>query len=744
MRRCIFLAMILFLFLAPWAYGTVIYDLKINEVCPIHAQGIVENDPGAWIEMYNPLDVNVSTAGLAITDSGLNTLAELPVIIIPPDGYLLIQLGDGIDDLDGSDGVAIFNARLDGTLRMAWEAGAVALFRGPVGVVENLRDFVAWGTEPLDGAAAEVLAVVADMWTDGFYVDLTGLPIGSSFGLAVPGYDEDTESPWATFTGRYDSGLQTPATENILMSFPRPGEVFLDDPLNGNLPASWVSTEFPTGATTYQVELRYRSAGGDWQGIYEEETVETSAELPIANAGEYAWRVTPCRDGAPLAEVQEQMFYRARDVGVHVELDVPFLENLKDTKMLCAYDLATATRPGCNETLWNVPHDPGSTNDHDVFYSARASIAMINHFFGGDLSQDRISYEVFKDEYPGAEGDLGHGVGFRTWQVTSTLRWALGDISTNYAPYAPPFDYLRGEIEAGNPVLITSTPGGNNREGMVITSYAIHTLYNDGPPMPSVKVLDPRSAAPYWVLYSFFTPTIAAHWGINGEPVGILQDGGVAIDEDDDGIVSFDESPGNDRFGSSATEPDSDGDDIGDLNEIYCYTFHDAMHEEHGNDAPGFSDVDGDGLRAEADTDSDDGGAADGLEDLDHDGFAPEAGETCPHLDSDDSNAPTDPTGIEDPGLYARLRLARLPSEGNATCRFRIELPQADVVTLDLLTIEGRRIASLESGTLSSGAHEVTWDGRDAGGHPIVSGVYLVRLTTEHNGNLSGKIPIVR
>ena len=744
MRRAFLAIVLLFPFVPSAADAAAIHDLKINEVCPIHAQGIADSDPGAWIELINPLDSDISTAGIFVTDSYLNVLAELPMIILPPGGFLLIQLGEGVDDYDAADGRAVYNVGRATGLRLPWESGGIALFRGGVGQVETIRDFIAWGTRPLDGSAAQNLAVARGIWTSGSYVDLSAVRYASSFGLAVPGFDLDAESPWAFFSGRYDSGQPSPGGENLLTTFPRPGEVFLEEPLDGWLPAAWVATSFPAGGAEYLVEMRHAAEDGEWTVLHEELTPETSTDLPSSASGEYAWRVRPCHNGEPIGEASERRFYQARQVGERVELGLEYLEGLKDTEMLCLYDLGAVARPGCEETHWNVPHVSETANSHDAFYSARAAIAMINRYYGGDLSQDRISYEVFRSVYPGGEGDLGHGKGMRTLDLTTSLRWALGGINTEYAPWAPPFDHLRAELDGGRPVLITSTPGGNNREGAVIAGYAILTLYDTGPPMPAVQVFDPRSGAPYWVLYSFFAPSIGAHWQITGTPAGILQEASISIDSDGDGIVDFDEDPSFDRLHSVMDNPDTDGDGIADLAEVYCYTFHDWMNPNVDNDDPGFADLDGDGRRAENDVDSDGGGTEDGLEDLNRNGIAPEEGETDPYDPGDDPGVPPDPAAVEVEAPGRALRLARLAGDGSPGCRFRIDLPEADRVLVALHAIDGRRIAELLDAPLAAGSHEIAWSGTGGDGAAVPSGIYLVRMTTRDQGSLGGKLAYLR
>jgi flagellar hook assembly protein FlgD len=62
----------------------------------------------------------------------------------------------------------------------------------------------------------------------------------------------------------------------------------------------------------------------------------------------------------------------------------------------------------------------------------------------------------------------------------------------------------------------------------------------------------------------------------------------------------------------------------------------------------------------------------------------------------------------------------------NAKIAFRMSTPGD--VTLDLFDATGRRVRNLVSGTLTAGAHEVEWDGRDDGGSDLPQGVYFYRL----------------
>ena len=49
---------------------------------------------------------------------------------------------------------------------------------------------------------------------------------------------------------------------------------------------------------------------------------------------------------------------------------------------------------------------------------------------------------------------------------------------------------------------------------------------------------------------------------------------------------------------------------------------------------------------------------------------------------------------------------------------------------LEVFTLTGQRVAVLYQGLQQAGYHRLRWDGRDAAGHPLASGIYLYRLVT--------------
>lgn len=73
------------------------------------------------------------------------------------------------------------------------------------------------------------------------------------------------------------------------------------------------------------------------------------------------------------------------------------------------------------------------------------------------------------------------------------------------------------------------------------------------------------------------------------------------------------------------------------------------------------------------------------------------------------------------------------PNPFNPETRIAFDLPTAASVRLEVFNILGRRVAVLQDGALPAGSHTLVWDGRDAAGQAVSSGVYLYRLVTEQS-----------
>jgi hypothetical protein len=68
------------------------------------------------------------------------------------------------------------------------------------------------------------------------------------------------------------------------------------------------------------------------------------------------------------------------------------------------------------------------------------------------------------------------------------------------------------------------------------------------------------------------------------------------------------------------------------------------------------------------------------------------------------------------------------PNPFNPSTTIAFALAAPGPVTLDILGVDGRRLARLVDGALPAGRYERVWDGRDSEGRTQSSGVYLAQL----------------
>lgn len=81
--------------------------------------------------------------------------------------------------------------------------------------------------------------------------------------------------------------------------------------------------------------------------------------------------------------------------------------------------------------------------------------------------------------------------------------------------------------------------------------------------------------------------------------------------------------------------------------------------------------------------------------------------------------------GAGDPGL---VLAAPQPNPSRGTIHVAYEIGAAAPVRVQILDVTGRRVNNLELGPRPAGAHDFTWDGRDARGQRVVPGVYFIRF----------------
>jgi len=88
------------------------------------------------------------------------------------------------------------------------------------------------------------------------------------------------------------------------------------------------------------------------------------------------------------------------------------------------------------------------------------------------------------------------------------------------------------------------------------------------------------------------------------------------------------------------------------------------------------------------------------------------------------------PTGVQNPAASAVTLLQNHPNPFNPTTSIHFELNRNADVTLAIYDAAGTYVVTLASGPYARGPHDVTWNGSDAQGNRVGSGVYFCRLTT--------------
>ena len=104
------------------------------------------------------------------------------------------------------------------------------------------------------------------------------------------------------------------------------------------------------------------------------------------------------------------------------------------------------------------------------------------------------------------------------------------------------------------------------------------------------------------------------------------------------------------------------------------------------------------------------------------------------YLDSDLRYAKRGPTTEVETELTGRRFSYRLfqnsPNPFSHSTKIRFQLARPGAVSIKIYDIAGRRVKILTSGKAKAGPHEVAWDGTDAAGRRLPSGVYFTQMKT--------------
>jgi N-acetylmuramoyl-L-alanine amidase len=101
-------------------------------------------------------------------------------------------------------------------------------------------------------------------------------------------------------------------------------------------------------------------------------------------------------------------------------------------------------------------------------------------------------------------------------------------------------------------------------------------------------------------------------------------------------------------------------------------------------------------------------------------------------------------TGVADTGVPSTFGLSEpYPNPFNPSASMLLDLPARARIRMTVYDVVGREIAVIAEGEAGPGRLAVRWDGRDAGGRPAASGVYIVRATVSVQGT-GGAATMVR
>ena len=94
-------------------------------------------------------------------------------------------------------------------------------------------------------------------------------------------------------------------------------------------------------------------------------------------------------------------------------------------------------------------------------------------------------------------------------------------------------------------------------------------------------------------------------------------------------------------------------------------------------------------------------------------------------------------TAVDDETPASVVGLSNHPNPFNPSTTISFDLPRDMTVSLDVVTLTGRRVAQLAQGRRDAGSHQVMWNGTDTLGRAVPSGIYLARLVTTDGVEMS-------
>ncbi|MFB0516914.1 MAG: carboxypeptidase regulatory-like domain-containing protein [Candidatus Neomarinimicrobiota bacterium] len=118
---------------------------------------------------------------------------------------------------------------------------------------------------------------------------------------------------------------------------------------------------------------------------------------------------------------------------------------------------------------------------------------------------------------------------------------------------------------------------------------------------------------------------------------------------------------------------------------------------------------------------------------------------------AENHSEPSEPTTVVTLGLEAGLGIpeeyalrANYPNPFNPNTTIVYELPEASAVTLKVYDLTGKLIRTLVSEAMPAGYHTVVWDGKDAKGTSVATGVYFYRIAAGEDFTETRKMVLIK
>ncbi|MCW1967001.1 MAG: hypothetical protein KIH69_002625 [Anaerolineae bacterium] len=651
---------------APAAPNDRLIGLDLNEISIQAAPNGFE-----WVELKNNYWQALDISGYKLSnEEGMwFVFPNLPPV--PPETFVLVifdGLGSATNDTDPSDKRIVLHSPPGMVNVLNDQAGQLSLYgRGTRAFLpltthnlsENtadepslpwrdagvphiaMRDFVAWGTASTDapGPKAEA-AIAAGLWQKDMFVsldfagttvDMQNKTIGRYPGRYLYNF---VETDWLVYSSAdVTQGSEnknpapeiiSPATGNTLFNIQRP-EIF------------WSPLDL---AESYQVQIDDEATfatpviSGTVAG-----TFYSAVPNSNLNYGRYYARIRAFFSNKTQSAFSPSIvFTLAKTTTLASKLpddlssgviaipdaDLPVSINApaKDTKSLDLHNLWT------NQGTWDAAHAKPENAKDLLLYSQFSVIQAMAKYYGGNLSQDRIAYELCKN-YGERELDLcpinltnrilswNNGENFRL-----LLQWALNGTEVQAYKVTADNNYsaeVGAALAKRIPVIILVSDGKKNSSAIVTSKFddirwlGVTALARQSQMLTTVSgLVEVRYKVTLLIPKNAPVANAPARRDedLNSNGVSDLND-----DTDGDGVSDFDERV---RFqspfgGLDLANADSDGDLVPDKTEIFAY-----VKDRR------YADIDRDGKRNEVDPDSDrfwDDRSRDGCEDANRNGF---------------------------------------------------------------------------------------------------------------------------